>query len=56
MSKSKSQNNSTTPTVVSRVQHAIAIQNGGQVPKGSYVGRLQRTVAKAQLVTVEKSK
>lgn len=56
MSKPKSTNNSTTPDVAARVQRAVAIQNGGKVPKGSYVGRIQRTVAKAQSTTVGKSK
>lgn len=36
----------TTPTAVSRVQSAVARQNGGGVPKGSYVGRMQHAVAK----------
>jgi hypothetical protein len=30
---------------VARVQSAVAVQHGGQVPKGSYVGRMQRTAA-----------
>lgn len=30
---------------VARVQGAVARQHEGQVPKGSYVGRMQRTVA-----------
>jgi len=33
------------PADVSRVQAAVARQHQGQVPKGSYVGRMQRTVA-----------
>lgn len=37
----------TTPAAVARVQGAVARQNGGGVPKGSYVGRMQNTVAKA---------
>jgi hypothetical protein len=37
----------TTPGAVARVQGAVARQNGGGVPKGSYVGRMQQTVAKA---------
>lgn len=37
----------TSPAAASRVQGAVARQNGGGIPKGSYVGRLQRTVAKA---------
>lgn len=37
----------TTPAAVARVQGAVARQNGGGVPKGSYVGRMQSTVAKA---------
>jgi len=31
----------TTKVVVARVQSAVAKQNGGGVPKGSYVGRMQ---------------
>ncbi len=38
---------STTSAAVARVQGAVARQNGGGVPKGSYVGRMQNTVAKA---------
>ncbi len=37
---------STTTAAVARVQGAVARQNGGGVPKGSYVGRMQQTVAK----------
>jgi len=37
----------TTSSTVARVQPAVARQNGGGTPKGSYVGRMQRTVAKA---------
>lgn len=37
----------TTKSAVARVQGAVAHQNGGGVPKGSYVGRMQQTVAKA---------
>lgn len=37
----------TTQPAVARVQGAVARQNGGGVPKGSYVGRMQQTVAKA---------
>lgn len=33
----------TTPSVVSRVQSAVAKKSGGAIPKGSYVGRLQST-------------
>lgn len=35
----------TTPAAAARVQSVIARQNGGGVPKGSYAGRLQQTVA-----------
>jgi len=42
MSKSKG----TTHAVVARVQGAVAKNNGGMVPKGNYVGRMQRAVAK----------
>ena len=35
-----------TPAAVSRIQGAIAKQHGGQTPKGSYVGNMQRMVAK----------
>lgn len=37
----------TTPAAVARVQSTVAHQNGGGVPKGSYVGRMQQTLAKA---------
>jgi hypothetical protein len=37
---------STTPAAVARVQSAVAKQSGGGVPKGSYVGRMQQTLAK----------
>lgn len=37
----------TTPAAVARVQSAVAHQNGGGAPKGSYVGRMQQTAAKA---------
>lgn len=35
------------PADVARIHGAVAKQHGGQVPKGNYVGRLQRTVAPA---------
>lgn len=35
-----------TPAAVARVQSAVAKQSGGGVPKGSYVGRMQQTLAK----------
>lgn len=35
----------TTPEAVARIQRAVAQQNGGGVPKGAYVGRMQQTVA-----------
>lgn len=37
----------TSRAAVARVQSAVAHQNGGGVPKGSYVGRMQQTVSKA---------
>lgn len=36
----------TTPAAVARVQSAVAKQRGGGVPQGSYVGRMQQTLAK----------
>lgn len=36
-----------TSAAVARVQGAVAKQNNEGVPKGSYVGRLQRAAAKA---------
>lgn len=42
---SKSVSKTTTPAVVARVQRAVAITNDGQIPKGSYVGRMQRIAA-----------
>lgn len=56
MSKSKSSPKSTTPAVVARVQRAVAVQNGGQVPKGSHVGRMQRVVAQIAAPKSGKSK
>ena len=44
--RSAAQSSTTTTAVVARVQGAVACQNGGGVPKGSYVGRMQQTVAK----------
>jgi hypothetical protein len=35
----------TTPPAVARVQSAVTRQNGGGTPKGSYVGRMQQTIA-----------
>jgi hypothetical protein len=35
----------TTPAVVARTQSAVARANNGVVPKGNYVGRMQKTVA-----------
>lgn len=35
----------TTSAAVARVQGVVARQNGGGVPKGSYVGRMQQTLA-----------
>ena len=35
-----------TASAVARVQGAVARQHQGQVPKGSYVGRLQSTLEK----------
>lgn len=37
----------TTLATVARVQGAVSKQNGGGVPKGSYVARMQQVVAKA---------
>lgn len=34
-----------TAKAVSRSQGAVAIQNHGRTPKGSYVGRMQRALA-----------
>lgn len=36
-----------TSAAVARVQGSVARQNGGGVPKGSYVGRMQQAAAKA---------
>ena len=47
---SKTTSKSVTPiksSDVARVQRAVARQHEGQVPKGSYVGRMPRTVAVA---------
>jgi hypothetical protein len=48
MSKTTSKSvTSIRPADVARVQGTVAKQHHGQVPKGSYVGRMQRTVAVA---------
>lgn len=36
-----------TSATVARIQGAVARQNNGGVPKGSYVGRMQQAAAKA---------
>lgn len=36
----------TTPRVVARVQGAVARDNGGLVPKGSHVGRMQKAAVR----------
>jgi len=38
--------NATTTAATARVQSAVSRRNGGGVPPGSYVGRMQATVAK----------
>lgn len=48
---SKSGNNQgrttqTTPSAASRTQGSVARTQGGAVPKGNYVGRLQAAVAR----------
>lgn len=53
---SKSKGNSTSPAVVVRVQRADAVNNGGQTPKGSYVGRMQRIVAQRRAANNGKTK
>jgi hypothetical protein len=35
----------TTPDAAARIQSSEAQKHGGQVPKGSWVGRIQRTAA-----------
>jgi len=35
-----------TPSAVRRIQSKTAIRHGGQTPKGGFVARAQRTVAK----------
>lgn len=37
-----------TPIALRRIQGAVAKSNGGGVPKGSYVSRMQRHLAGAQ--------
>ncbi len=49
MSNPSTASKSTTPmtqAAVARIQAATARTNGGQVPKGSFAARAQRTVAK----------
>lgn len=36
----------TTPTAASRVQKAVALRTGGNVPEGSVVGRMQRAAVR----------
>jgi len=48
MSKSKPAGKPTTAAATARIQHAVTVKNGGQTPKGSYVGRMQRTVAQTR--------
>jgi len=55
MSKSKPSVKPVTPTVVARVQRAVAVKNGGKTPPGSYVGRMQRTVAQTHAKTPKKA-
>lgn len=35
-----------TPDAIARIQSSVAKQNGGGVPKDSYVGRMQKAAAK----------
>jgi hypothetical protein len=35
------------PADVARIQRVVAKQHGGEVPKGNYVGRMQRVIAVA---------
>ena len=44
-SKTSSSLKPITPADVSRIQGAVARTHGGGMPKGGYVGRLQRQVA-----------
>jgi len=53
MSKSKKAK-LTTPADASRVQSTVASQNNGVVPKGSYVGRLQRAAVRNAGISGEK--
>lgn len=49
MSKNKAKSRPaklTTPVDATRVQGIVAGKHGGQVPKGNYVGRLQRAATK----------
>ena len=54
MSKSKS--GTTTAAVVARIQRVEAIKHGGQTPKDSHVGRMQRFVAQSQPKSGTKAK
>lgn len=42
----QAKSNLTKPTDASRVQSAVAKDNGGKVPAGSYVGNLQRAAVR----------
>ena len=48
MSNSKPTSKPTTPDVAARIQRAVAKQNGGQIPQGNYVTRIQRAATKSQ--------
>lgn len=56
MSKTKSSKSTTTSAVVARVQKAVAIKHAGKVPKGSFVGRMQRAADKRNQTTRSTSK
>jgi hypothetical protein len=56
MSKRKPSAKLTTPAVVARVQRAVAVKNGGKIPKGSFVGRMQRAAAKLRSTGSNKTK
>ncbi len=48
------QGNLTTQKVASRMQSAVAKGNGGGVPKGSYVGRVQAAATRNMTKTGSK--
>lgn len=43
-----------TQTDIARIQGAVAKKNNGKVPKGSYVGRIQKVVSRQPRTSTDK--